>query len=90
MAGRATRGGGSTYGAESSSPTLSDKATYPTFSRVVPPDEWQGSSLAGIVRDLGWRSISVLYTTGESPRGAPGAARALTSPGPAQTTTPAS
>ena len=74
----------------STAPTLSDKATYPTFSRVVPPDEWQGSSLAGIVRDLGWRSISVLYTTGESPRGAPGAARALTSPGPAQTTTPAS
>merc|ERR1719232_514922 len=52
----------------STSPLLSDKETFPTFSRVVPPDDWQGSLLAGIVRDIGWRSISILYSTDDYAR----------------------
>ncbi|QDZ22581.1 guanylate cyclase [Chloropicon primus] len=52
----------------STSPILSDKETFPTFSRVVPPDDWQGSLLAGIVRDIGWRSISILYSTDDYAR----------------------
>lgn len=52
----------------STSPLLSDKETFPTFSRVVPSDVWQGELLAGIVRDLGWRSISILYSTDDYAR----------------------
>ena len=52
----------------STSPLLSDKEKFPTFSRVVPPDDWQGSLLAGIVRDIGWRSISILYSTDDYAR----------------------
>lgn len=52
----------------STSPLLSDKEIFPTFSRVVPSDVWQGELLAGIVRDLGWRSISILYSTDDYAR----------------------
>ena len=52
----------------STSPLLSNKEKFPTFSRVVPPDDWQGSLLAGIVRDIGWRSISILYSTDDYAR----------------------
>ena len=52
-------------GHSATSPLLSDKAAHPYFSRVVPPDTYQGTALAGIVRQLGWRRIGVVSTTDE-------------------------
>ena len=46
----------------STSELLSDKVNYPTFSRTVPPDTYQGAALADVVRSLGWRRIAVVNT----------------------------
>ena len=55
-------------GVTSTAPTLSDRRTYPTFSRVVPSDEAQGRMLAQVVADFGWTYVSVLSTTDDYAR----------------------
>lgn len=45
----------------SSAPALSDKGTYPTFSRVSSTDLVVTSHLIGVVSEMGWINIAVLY-----------------------------
>ena len=44
---------------------LSDRTSFPTFSRVVPPDTFQGESLARLCAHLGWRRLAVVSTSDE-------------------------
>ena len=49
----------------STSPLLSDKEKYPTFSRVVPPDTFQGPALAELCFSQNWTSVGLISTTDE-------------------------
>ena len=49
---------------------LSDKVSAPTFSRVVPPDSFQGTALANISYQLGWTRVAVISTLDEYAAGA--------------------
>ena len=49
----------------STSPLLSDKEKYPTFSRVVPPDTFQGPALAALCFSQNWTSVGMISTTDE-------------------------
>ncbi|MHA2251444.1 MAG: ABC transporter substrate-binding protein [Candidatus Kariarchaeaceae archaeon] len=48
---------------------LSDKATYPYFLRVAPPDSIQGVALANIVDEMGWKHVSTLATSDDYGQG---------------------
>ncbi len=39
---------------------LSNKSIYPTFLRTAPPDSQQGTVLAQVMMDLGWRRVGIL------------------------------
>ena len=43
---------------------LSDKTRYEYFTRVVPPDSYQSSAMAEIVKDLGWTYVHTLADEG--------------------------
>ncbi|MCE7735028.1 MAG: ABC transporter substrate-binding protein, partial [Candidatus Heimdallarchaeota archaeon] len=53
----------------STSPTLSDKAEFPYFLRVVPPDSVQGVAIANIVNEMGWDTVSTLSTNDDYGQG---------------------
>jgi hypothetical protein len=46
--------------AYATSPTLSDKNLYPTFSRVIPNDALQGQAIAAFLRHFGWKRFAIL------------------------------
>ncbi|SPQ94268.1 unnamed protein product (mitochondrion) [Plasmodiophora brassicae] len=46
-----------------SSPVLSDKTLYGTFSRVFPPDNFQGKALAQVVEHFGWKIVCAISTS---------------------------
>lgn len=46
-----------------SSPALSDKSLYPTFSRLQPSDAYQGVIMARLVNYFGWKRVAVLSTS---------------------------
>ncbi|XXQ38364.1 G-protein coupled receptors family 3 profile domain-containing protein [Plasmodiophora brassicae] len=46
-----------------SSPVLSDKSMYSSFSRIFPPDNFQGKAMADVVAYFGWRFVAVIATT---------------------------
>ena len=48
---------------------LSDRASFPTFSRVVPPDSLQGDALAVVSSRLGWLHVAVVSSSDEYGRG---------------------
>ena len=52
-------------GYSATSALLSDRVAFPTFSRVVPPDTFQGASLAHVCAHLGWRRLAVVSTNDE-------------------------
>ncbi len=43
---------------------LSDKTRYEYFTRVVPPDSYQSSAMAEIVKELGWTYVHTLADEG--------------------------
>lgn len=45
-----------------SSPTLSDKSTYPLFARLIASDTLQGPALARLMKKLGWRKFAIMRT----------------------------
>ena len=45
----------------STNAALSNKAVYPTFSRIVSSDLFQGKTLAKIVYDFGWSNVAILH-----------------------------
>lgn len=47
----------------SSSVALSDRDEFPTFSRVVPPDDEQAEYLARLAAHFGWKQVAVLHST---------------------------
>lgn len=53
----------------STSPTLSDKAEFPYFLRVVPPDSVQGVAIANIIDEMGWDTVSTLSTNDDYGQG---------------------
>ncbi|ESO83930.1 hypothetical protein LOTGIDRAFT_108603 [Lottia gigantea] len=54
----------------STSPALSDKDTYPYFSRIVPSDSLQMSVLMDIIIKFDWNYVSVVYEDGSYGYGA--------------------
>jgi ABC-type branched-subunit amino acid transport system substrate-binding protein len=42
---------------------LSDKSQYPTFNRVVPPDDHQAIAMVKICLQYGWKRVGVMATT---------------------------
>ncbi|ESO83931.1 hypothetical protein LOTGIDRAFT_107939 [Lottia gigantea] len=48
----------------STSPLLSDKDTYPFFSRIVPSDSLQVSVLMDIIIKFNWNYVSIVYEDG--------------------------
>eukprot|EP00035_Acanthoeca_spectabilis_P015061 m.296339 g.296339 ORF g.296339 m.296339 type:complete len:720 (-) comp16273_c0_seq35:1032-3191(-) len=42
---------------------LSDKAVFPTFNRIIPPDRTQVHALTQISSTLGWDRVGVLYVS---------------------------
>ncbi|KAL7749257.1 hypothetical protein RI367_005409 [Sorochytrium milnesiophthora] len=42
------------------SPTLSDKTSFPYFFRTIPPDNFQGIALAYFCKNMGWKRVSIL------------------------------
>ena len=57
-------------GTTTSNPLLSDKDSFPQFSRVFPSDLYQGAALADVTETFGWKSVAMLsmsydaYSTG--------------------------
>jgi len=49
----------------STSPLLSNKEKFPTFSRVVPPDTFQGPALAELCFSQNWTNVGLISTTDE-------------------------
>ena len=47
----------------STSPSLSDKFSFQTFFRTIPPDTYQGKALADIIKYFGWSYISTVATS---------------------------
>lgn len=47
--------------------TLSDKASYPTFSRVCGSDITESAAILAIIRQYGWKRIAILSTNDASP-----------------------
>jgi hypothetical protein len=47
------------------SATLSNTELYPYFSRLVPPDNYQGQAIAGIIKYFGWNKTACISTTDE-------------------------
>ena len=47
----------------STSPSLSDKFSFRTFFRTIPPDTYQGKALVDIVKHFGWSYISTVATS---------------------------
>ncbi|KNC52294.1 cAMP-specific phosphodiesterase-4 B isoform [Thecamonas trahens ATCC 50062] len=45
----------------STAAVLSNKALYPTFMRVVPPDTLHGSATASTIKSIGWRRIATIF-----------------------------
>ncbi|KAI9190857.1 periplasmic binding protein-like I [Polychytrium aggregatum] len=45
------------------SPVLSDKSTYTTFLRTLPPDNFQGPAIANFVYANNWRNVIVIYSS---------------------------
>ncbi|XXQ31077.1 G-protein coupled receptors family 3 profile domain-containing protein [Plasmodiophora brassicae] len=45
------------------SPVLSDKSLYGTFSRMFPPDNFQGKALAQTVQYFGWNVVCAISTS---------------------------
>eukprot|EP00736_Rhodelphis_marinus_P008496 Rmarinus@m.24117 len=45
-----------------SSPTFSDKSTFPHFSRVIPSDVSQAGVLISLFSELHWRKIAVIWS----------------------------
>ncbi|KAI9203260.1 periplasmic binding protein-like I [Polychytrium aggregatum] len=43
-------------------PTLSDKTTYSTFFRTVPPDNYQAPAIASYIYGMGWRNVVLVYS----------------------------
>jgi len=43
-----------------SDPELSDKATYPTFARTLPPPEKIAKSIVSVLKHFGWDRVVVL------------------------------
>lgn len=50
------------------SPLLSDRISFPTFNRVVPPDTFQGHALAYLCKTLGWRRVGIVSSDDEYAR----------------------
>ena len=46
-----------------SSTELTDRATYPNFTRVVPPDSQQARALVDLALFYGWYNASIVSTT---------------------------
>ena len=47
------------------SATLSDKSSYPYFSRVVPADSYQGQAIASLVAHFKWNKTACISTTND-------------------------
>eukprot|EP00736_Rhodelphis_marinus_P007254 Rmarinus@m.19577 len=41
---------------------LSDKDSFPTLARVIPPDSEQGACLAAFMQELGWSQVGVIHS----------------------------
>ena len=49
-------------GGVGSSGGLSNKTTYPTFTRVASPSSYFGKTWANFIQIIGWRNIPIIYT----------------------------
>jgi hypothetical protein len=47
--------------ATATSPTLSDKTSYPTFSRIIPSDSLLGPAVTSVIRGFGWSQFGILH-----------------------------
>ncbi|KAI9203071.1 periplasmic binding protein-like I [Polychytrium aggregatum] len=43
--------------------TLSDKSTYTTFFRTLPPDNFQGPAIANYIYSNNWRNVILIYSS---------------------------